>query len=388
MNTAPDARAPVIGRGLSLHLDAVRAAAAIVVLFSHFAYAWASGGGLQWVRDLNLGSDAVVLFFVLSGLVIAHTTSRREVGPGAYALARASRLYSVAVPALVLSFVCAALIARFNPASLAPFGWADVLGQTVRGLTFTNYIWWDSQRIAVNGPYWSVAYEFWYYVLFGMAVYLRGRVRVWAITLTALLLGPKILLLAPCWLAGVALHRWLRAGAADHLSRARAWRLAVGPWIAYAGLLAVDAPAHLSRATWLMSGRMHPNDLFGFSDEFLWNFVLAVLFTAHFLGVAGLVRARAGVLEAAAGPIRWIAGRTFSLYLFHMPLLKLGSALPGYDAADPLHAAGLLAGVAALCLALAEVTERKLGVWRAMFGGVAAFIAGAVASRRLVRRAG
>ena len=52
-----------MNRGFSLYLDAIRFLAATLVLFSHVAYPRYSNGDLMWMRDLNLGSDAVILFF-------------------------------------------------------------------------------------------------------------------------------------------------------------------------------------------------------------------------------------------------------------------------------------------------------------------------------------
>ncbi len=359
-----------MSRGFSIYLDALRVAAAFVVLLSHFAYPWASGGGLLWIRELNLGSDAVVLFFVLSGLVIAHTTTVKDNTLGQYALARMSRLYSVAIPALLLSFACASLGHLINPERFDALLWTEAAEQAIRGLTFTNYVWWDSQRIAFNGPYWSVSYEFWYYVLFGVAFYLRGRARLWSLVLISLFLGPKILLLAPCWLAGVLIYRALKSGVSQR-STGELWRLTLGPWLIYALLLAIDMPLRLTVFTWQVFGQIHPNTLFGFSDEFIWNTVLAALFSAHFIGVAGLLRNGSSILESAAGVTKWISGRTFSLYLFHMPLLKLGSGLPGFDAANVAHSTSLLVVTIAACLLLAEATERRLTEWRSFCSLVA-----------------
>ena len=68
---------------LSVYLDATRAIAALVVLLSHFAYPRFTGGDYLIIRELNLGSDAVVIFFVLSGFVIAYTAENRDrlIGP-------------------------------------------------------------------------------------------------------------------------------------------------------------------------------------------------------------------------------------------------------------------------------------------------------------------
>lgn len=65
-----------------------------------------------------------------------------------------------------------------------------------------------------NVPYWSLCYEMWYYVLYAIVAFAKGRMRVALLVLTVLLLGPEIMLLAPVWGLGVVLHRWQRL---DHL---------------------------------------------------------------------------------------------------------------------------------------------------------------------------
>src|SRR5579864_6899404 len=85
--------------GFSLYLDLVRVSAALVVLYSH------TNARLLTTRVLPgelLGHSAVVVFFVLSGFVIAYITDTKEKTPADYAASRLARIYSVAVPALLL----------------------------------------------------------------------------------------------------------------------------------------------------------------------------------------------------------------------------------------------------------------------------------------------
>ena len=63
-------------------------------------------GGLSFAAPLaNLGNDAVMVFFVLSGFVIAYVADKKEKTFHDYALSRLARLYSVAAPALALTVV-------------------------------------------------------------------------------------------------------------------------------------------------------------------------------------------------------------------------------------------------------------------------------------------
>jgi peptidoglycan/LPS O-acetylase OafA/YrhL len=62
----------------------------------------------------NMRHFAVVLFFVLSGYVIGFTTKANNRGGKQYALARLSRLYSMVLPALVVSFIIECTINYYN----------------------------------------------------------------------------------------------------------------------------------------------------------------------------------------------------------------------------------------------------------------------------------
>ena len=77
---------------------------------------------------------------------------------------------------------------------------------------------------------------------------------------------------------------------------------------------------------------------------------------------------RLGIPGTAAAALRaadpLIAGATFTLYLFHVPLLHAVVALAPWPAETWPTRALVFIGVPLLVLALAEVTERRKGVWR------------------------
>ncbi len=356
-------------RGFSVYLDAIRFLASVLVLFSHIAYPRYSNGDLIWMRDLNLGSDAVILFFVLSGFVIAYTTDAKQRTGASYAKARMARLYSVVIPALAVTLICDLIGRSINPAAYD--GWwyngQAVWEQVFRALTFSSQAAGENIRIGTNGPFWSVAYEAWYYAAFGIAVFLRGWLRIGLLAVVIALAGLPILLLAPCWLAGVAVQAWTARMDTSRITPTLAWSLAVGPWLVYALWQATDLPDTLRLVTIAMTGgQASPWELFGFADEFLWNNLLAVLFAGHFLGVYCLAQKAEWISADLERMIKWLAGATFSIYLFHYPLLTLLHAIPGYDAAKPLHywGAGLITLV--LCFLLAEISERRLHAWKGL----------------------
>ena len=113
----------------------------------------------------NFKHDAVIIFFVLSGLVICATATRPGETWITYLTARASRIYSVAIPAVVLSFGLQAIAAFLEPGHSQPEPSADVF-LPLSALLFILQSW-HPQALPWNGPYWSLCYEVWYYIIFG-----------------------------------------------------------------------------------------------------------------------------------------------------------------------------------------------------------------------------
>ena len=72
----------------------------------------------------------------------------------------------------------------------------------------------------------------------------------------------------------------------------------------------------------------------------------------------------APLLVRCERPIRWIAGATFALYLFHVPLIEAVVALAPWPPESWPTRALVFIGVPLIVLALAEVTERRKAAWR------------------------
>ena len=62
-----------MSRAFSIYLDAIRFLAALLVLFYHANWIYRPG-----ILFTSLGHEAVVIFFVLSGFVIAYVAETRE----------------------------------------------------------------------------------------------------------------------------------------------------------------------------------------------------------------------------------------------------------------------------------------------------------------------
>ena len=133
------------------------------------------------------GYMAVDFFFVLSGFVIRFVTLNRAETGRAYALDRASRLYSVVLPALMLTVGLEAAALWLAPAAYhrvsTPYLWHDVPGQLLGSLTFTSGWWGVGLPPLSNGAFWSLTFEAVYYALYGFLQFLP-RVRWLAVPLS------------------------------------------------------------------------------------------------------------------------------------------------------------------------------------------------------------
>ena len=64
-------------------------------------------------------------------------------------------------------------------------------------------------------------------------------------------------------------------------------------------------------------------------------------------------------------PVRWLAGATFTLYLFHLPVAQFIKAVDGLPAGWMLNRALVVGGTFMAVLALSLVTERQKRAWAA-----------------------
>ncbi|MEZ5999204.1 acyltransferase family protein [Hyphomonas sp.] len=356
-------------RGFSLYLDAIRFLAALVVVASHAGHERFSKGFFFDLRQLDIASDAVIVFFVLSGFVIAYTTLVNRRGAQAFAEARLARLYSVVIPALAVTFVLDTAGTLIYPETYQAW-WYDGtgrVGQYLRAFFFSTQIMPENTRPGTNTPFWSVSYEAWYYLAFGIAVFARGRMRALLLAAVAIAAGPRILLLAPAWLLGVGLFLHLQNGGAKRISRLMALIFTAAPLCLYILMMAAQIPARL---TFIMVHLGVPIDALGFSDRFIWENLLGLLIAIHFLGIYCLSGEARWIPARIGNAVRWCAGATFSIYLFHFPILSFLHALPGYDPGNTLHVQMLFAATLLACFALAEISERRLDVWKRMVNAI------------------
>jgi peptidoglycan/LPS O-acetylase OafA/YrhL len=179
-------------------LDALRGLAALLVVLYHLRWDW-HGYGLVPVRH---GFYAVDFFFVLSGFVMAATYGGLRT-PGdlvRFTIKRAGRLlplhFAVLAAFVAIEAVFALASCAGIPSGRPTFSGFTGLGPLFAQATMTfglipglDWLW--------NHPCWSIAVEFWTYMLFGLTTLAlrRGRLLLWAslsaLGLAAVALSPE-----------------------------------------------------------------------------------------------------------------------------------------------------------------------------------------------------
>ena len=341
-----------MSRSFSVYLDLVRFLAAFLVLLHHARYVYDPGGAL-----FHLGHEAVIVFFVLSGYVIAYVAETKEHTLKDYTIARLARIYSVVLPAVFLTGALDYVGFSVNPDAYeaGAQAWDHIPLRLVGSLLFLNQIWFVSMQLFSNVPYWSLGYEIWYYVGFALVTYLGGVRRWWLFFLLGLLLGPKILLLMPLWWGGVYLYRaeWLR-----RIPQALAWALLLLSALGFAVYLEGGIAAWAEGVTRGLVGPEMTHELVS-SKRFLSDYYLGLCVAAHFAALRALCSRYSEVPAALVRPVRSLAGSTFTLYLLHRPLILFYVAIFQVEEAGAGLYAGLLALIVATSYVISLFTEQK-----------------------------
>lgn len=224
-----------------VHLDCLRGLAALLVVVEHLraflfvAFAQLKAPGI-FVKGFylvtGLGHQAVMIFFVLSGYLVGGSViTALQTGKWSwreYLLRRMTRLWVVLIPALLLTLLWDKLgyahaptgyegayreIYNSGPTPAGPADWS--LASFFGNLFFLQTILVPC--FGTNSPLWSLANEFWYYLLFplGVTIFHAGKWsdRVIALILVAGIVSflPKSILLGGViWLLGAGVFFLIR----------------------------------------------------------------------------------------------------------------------------------------------------------------------------------
>lgn len=322
-------------------LNLVRWAAALVVVLGHAdMYLGQFGGSTErWASFGYLGAHshaAVMIFFVLSGYVVAYATGKKAEGENygfrAYFLDRWSRIYSVLLLAiaftLAIDFVGRSVSSAYHdPTFLPQSGFALRLFANVFAL---QGVQGHRIQLGSNPALWSIGYEFIFYLLFGVLFFRRQLSRRrWTapliFTIALAVIGWKMAVYFSVWLLGVLAYRASRASAFATFK--------VSPWLL---LLILAGANHLIVFA----------NVFGLAEilqDILFACVVAVLLAVE--------------VKYESKPSQWrisvnayMADFSYSLYAFHMPLIFFLCSLffTGFFQQMPRLLPGILLAVACL----------------------------------------
>ncbi|WP_315702019.1 MULTISPECIES: acyltransferase [unclassified Bradyrhizobium] len=178
------------------HLDSIRGIASVIVLIAHVwgmnADAFRSshhqlGHATGSFSDFLLyclsrleegGRSAVILFFVLSGFVLAHSLKSNPVPYGGYVVKRVFRIYPAFFVAILISFLFHSLIGirHVSDSEWARTG-VDTADTSLPMLLKTLLLWGTTATHGLDGVDWSLVHEMRVSLIFPLLLLIVARYR-------------------------------------------------------------------------------------------------------------------------------------------------------------------------------------------------------------------
>jgi peptidoglycan/LPS O-acetylase OafA/YrhL len=353
--TTPPARK--FSTATSVCLDVLRLGSAVMIAVAHLTQPYFSVG---WPNLTEQGRPALVMLFLLSGLVIRYVTQLRRGRITDFWVDRISRVYSVVVPALLFTIVSSYIAMRVNPAFYLPNWGMNHDRPALRifmNLIFMAQSWNLTLDPFSNQPFWTLSYEVFYYVFYALGFYLAGWRRAFWLVVVATLAGQHILLLLPLWLIGCL--------AQDVYQRVRNAKISTTQLNLRFLVVGLAAAVLLPLSVRLLLY------LKGFMTRFLWahhhtpmNLHWAYVYYAEgipivFLLVWVMLLFDRVQLADKATWVQWLrllSEATFPLYLLHFPLYVLIVSIFPNERASSWFKAGMLLTCITVSALLAKPT--------------------------------
>lgn len=314
------------------NLQALRALAAWMVVAHHLR----SPLGEIWspLGDTLIFASGVDIFFVLSGYLMGASTMGREILPMAFLKRRLVRIAPLYW--LITSLIVAALLAGLHPVGISSWEWRDIAASYL----FLGVGRSDSYPDPLLGVGWTLAYEAFFYVIFGLALLSRARATAIAggFIVVCVLLGAfakPVSFIGQFYSAPILLEFALGAVLA-HLSLKR-----------WGGLMLSVGVAGLAFGSVVLSTLAPLGDLITpGGDGAIWR-------TIYFGVPAALIVSGAFALERSGVVCRnqFVLDQgdaSYALYLIHLPMIQIIGKAAGSGAALLLIAPPVLAMAAHL----------------------------------------
>lgn len=311
------------------NLQGVRALAAIGVVIFHFGLMPATG------LPFTVGASGVDLFFVLSGFIIAHSSSR---DPRYFLTHRLIRV----VPAYWIATVIAVLFALPNIGMTEAFGWL---------IQSMLYLPGPGGRPVLIFVAWTLVYELGFYVLYWLALRFGPR---HAPVISLALLGILALVHLPGLPGPWPLLLEFGLGIAVYLLTNRSHVLRSVP--GSAGLLIAGVGLVLLLTLPRVTG-YDPDDFQDIGRVLTWGLPAGAI-------ILGLVIAEHGGFVVRSKPVLLLGAASYAIYLLHP--IAIGQLLqipPNQVPVSWLYLAGAVAVTVALSLVFHLWIEAPLLRW-------------------------
>ncbi|WP_163834141.1 acyltransferase family protein [Spartinivicinus ruber] len=347
-----------MNKALSTYLDLCRFLAALIVLLAHIAmWGLVSPEIGQYLPES--GRDAVVLFFILSGFVITYTVNQKQSSVKQYLIDRATRIYSVAIPVLLLTVIIDLIGLQFNPDKYQGlYQYQKLYIYIPLHFGFFGEIWTISEQPFTVIPYWSLGYEVWYYILFVPLYFFTGWKRVGFFTILFLFVGYKLWLLYPIWLLGVWLFKNIHRWKLSYLQSAILFWSPIFIYFIYKTLLWDKYLFSLADQIWVFEQLP-----LGSARKFISDYFVAVLAVIHLYAAKHYI---ISIREDITKVIRYLASFTFTLYLVHAPTIKTLEYHFNYNKNSLVSFVFIISLVAIVTFIIGSMTERKKYLYKPM----------------------
>jgi len=288
----------------------------------------------------NVQSIAVIVFFLLSGLLTDYSLQRKTESKTGYSYKtylqnHYSRIFGSLIPALLFVVVLDGLTIHLLPERYAysnAFTWKVFVKNLV--MLPHNYVPFGSDR-----PLWTLYYEWWMYIAYGYGYLLcknnlgKGKIKVWQFVLFLMLMWIPFVKVRPAlvwaFILGISINRVYKKIEIKH----------VGGLLAFGGIF----------IAW------------GVYSKDAYHLACPILLAILLLQVLAIGNMRTTILPRKTRKVmKFVSGCTYPLYLTHYTIIEfLLCFLPGTRGWKMFWIAFALSNVVAVAFYMIEQNVRK-----------------------------